>query len=287
VLADGLSGPVQLTQTGQVSNSGSNYYRSNGPGTVPRPTSIDLFRNGVYNKTFTQLKAEAIMVFEEIFQRMKARETPPRTNNPKDYLLYINRNFTGRGNGMNIMRFYTHNLGMYQFLAMYGYQYPNLYPYSGNCTVIAIIRISLFERLTHGKFRNSVSFVVQGKNRVQNNRVYSGQTEVCHYGLRTHNMSPPERLSGGNFQRATHRPWEYLRTMSNITTYGKIYDVLSANSIFRAKQRAVRNQRFSSRKQILNSFSFLIKQHMNYETKQLHNHILGPTPVTHNPQMNG
>lgn len=260
---------------GNQHNLGINYESSNGT------YSGDLFRDGIYNKTFIQLKKMARQVFDDIYQTMLNRETPPQNGTAKDYLLYVNRNFTGRGN-VNKMLFYTHNLGMYQFLAMFGYHSntATLYPYSGNCTIIAIIRISLFERLTQGKFRNQISFVSQSKE-------VNGQQQVCHYGLRTHNMTPKERYAGGNFQASTHRPFAYLKTMSNISSYTKMYDVLSANSIFRAKRRALRNQRLPSRLQVLEAFSQLIKTEMDYETQQLHNHVLGSTvPITHHPNLN-
>lgn len=269
---------MNLRVTGNLRNGGTNYHGANGS------YSGDLFRDEIYNKTFTQLKNYARRVFNQIYEFMLRRENPPANGaSPKDYLLYINRNFTGRGNGTNIMRFYTHNLGMYQFLAMFGY-YPQqrlLYPFSGNCTIIAIIRISLFERLTEGRFRNYISFVAQSKN-------VNGQQQICHYGLRTRNMTPEERRSGGNMQTTTG--YNYLMTMSNISSYAKMYDVLSANSVFRAKQRATRNGHLPSRLQVLEAFSQLIQGEMNAESRQLHNHVIAGRvnrrPLSYTPGLN-
>jgi hypothetical protein len=155
-----------------------------------------------------------------------------------------------------------------------------LFPFTGNCKIIAIIRISLFERLTNGRFRNHISFVSQAKN-------INGKQQICHYGIRTRNMSPPERYTGGNFQKATYEPFKYLQTMSNTSNFAKMYDVLSANSIFRAKQRAKRNQTYNSRVQVLEAFSMQIKEHMNTETSKLHNHVLqNSTPLSRNISLN-
>ena len=271
-------------------NTGANYfYNESDPGArashkniIPlrtsytkRPLSVDFFKNDVYNKTYTQLKKLAKSKFDEIYRDMIARETPPLNGSVKEYLKYVNRNFTGRGN-TNIMKFYTHNLGIYQFLAMYGYHNPTktVYPYSGNCTIIAIFRIALLERLSKGKFRGDLSFVVQSKN-------VNGTQEVCHYGLRSKNMSIANRKSGGNMQGVTGYPGYY--TMANISTYNKMYDVLTTNSIYRAKLRAERDQRFVSRKQILNAFSNTIT--LNNETRKIHSHKMNSV-TSHTPGLN-
>lgn len=249
---------------------GANYLQdSNGQGTHKNSgkfaQSYDMFKNNVYNKSFTELKKLAKSTFEKIYNDMISRETiPSKLNDPKTILNYINRNFTGRGN-TDIMQFYTHNLGIYQFLSMYGYRNGIMYPFSGNCTVIAIFRISLYERLTQNKLRRNIQFVASSKH-VDNSQ------EVCHYGLRTKNMKVNERIAGGNFQLQTTPQWAYLTTVSSIEDYNKIYDVLSANAMYRAKLRANRNQPDPSRKRVLNSFSSIIKQYMNYETQMLHNH---------------
>lgn len=244
--------------------------------------SFDIFRENKIKMSFKELKKYADEVFESIYNKMISREPipNPREATAKDYLNYVNRNFTGRGNGMNIMTFYTHNLGMYQFLAMYGYNSQTLtaIPFTGNCTVIAILRISLFERLTEGRFRDNISFISQSK-------IVNNKQEICHYGLRTRNMRLNERLAGGNMQKATG--YAHISTMSDVSSYSKMYDVLSANSIFRAKKRATTNQGINvTRINALNALSSLIKSDMDVNTAQLHNHRLAHGPLSFTPGLN-
>lgn len=249
---------------------GANYWVSSSGNSTHKygyqPTSLDIFKDSVYDKSFATLKKLAKPVFDKMYFDMISREAPPKdVSNPKTVLSYVNRNFTGRGN-TDIMNFYTHNLGVYQFLAMYGYRNGYMIPFTGNCTLIAIFRLALYERLTHSTNRN-LQFVVSSKH------VNNGQ-EVCHYGLRTKNMTAQERANGGNFQRQTTPKWGYLTTVSAIDDYSKMYDVLSANGTYRAKLRANRNKENKETRSILNAFSNTIKAHMSRESQLLHNHVV-------------
>ena len=228
--------------------------------------SLDIFKNTVYDKSFTALKKVAKDVFDRMYLDMISRESPPKDmSDPRAVLAYVNRNFTGRGD-TDVMTFYTHNLGIYQFLAMYGYANGYMYPFSGNCAVIAIFRLALYEKLTNSKSRN-VQLVASSK------RINNGQ-EICHYGLRTRNMTKQERVNGGNFQYHTRENWAYLTPISSINDYNKMYDVLSANGVYRAKLRANRNKVNKGTRAVLDAFSNTIKAYMMHESKLLHNHVV-------------
>jgi GNAT superfamily N-acetyltransferase len=226
--------------------------------------SLDVFKNTVYDKSFPELKKIAKSVFDTMYLDMISREPPPKdVSDSRTVLAYVNRNFTGRGN-TDIMRFYTHNLGVYQFLAMYGYTNGYIYPFSGNCAVISIFRLALYEKITNSANRN-VQLVASSK-RINNSQ------EICHYGLRTKNMTKQERVNGGNFQYHTRENWGYLTPISSINDYNKMYDVLSANGVYRAKLRANRNKLSRDTRYALNAFSNTIKAYMFRESKLLHNH---------------
>ena len=112
-----------------ISKIGANYYQNqNGKGKHKtnnrmKPTTRDIFRFGVYDMTFKELKKLARQQFDKMYTPIKEKlemEVKRNELTPKLILNTINKNFQG-GDGEKGLSFFGHNMGMYQYLAMIGF----------------------------------------------------------------------------------------------------------------------------------------------------------------------
>jgi hypothetical protein len=257
-------------------------------------TTLDIFRSGVYDLSFTELKKLARTRFDEMYEPIKkkivakiVRDRSTNNLSPKVILNIINTNFKGR-NEKNGLTFFGHNMGMYQYLAMLGlFQNGNgekeLKAYTGNCTMIALFKIAFYVKIIDDfELRGMEQFNTHIQLLSQAKYVQNSGPEVCHYGLRAKGMNIKERFNGGDFQRQTYESYGYIETASVINDFTRMYDVLTANAVYRAKHRAGRNQGDNfTRSDALNELTNRLTPHMDPETLLLHGHRLS-TRVSYN-----
>lgn len=244
-------------------------------------TTLDLFKAGVFNKSFKDLKKLARERFDIMYKPVKKelKKIKKSELSAKTILNAINRTFKGRSQN-NGLDFYGHNMGMYQYLAMFGHNDATgqLLPYTGNCTMITLFRLAFYDKFVENLNMN-LSFRRELKTQIellaQAKYVKNTGPEVCHYGLRAKDMNIRERFNGGNFQKQTYKPFGYLETASVIDNFTRMYDVLSANAMYRSKYRAVRNQGNNlTRSEALYELTNRLSMYMDAETLALHGHRL-------------
>lgn len=239
------------------------------------PTTLDIMRKEIYNLSWNDLQNYATDIFDNYIYEIIGNKLPKSFNHEfkrkynnqsfkardvVDIMNFINTNFVGRSGQGDIMTFYGHNLGMFQFLAMYGYINQKVIPFTGNCTVIAIIRLTIYEKITQGKLRR-LKLLVQSKMMEQTN----GSTceEVCHYGLVADGMNKASRQIGGNIPS--------IQTVNEISNYQDIYDILTTNAVMRAQHRFNRNKS-SILQRKLYMFNKKLEEVMSHEAKTIHGH---------------
>lgn len=244
-------------------------------------TTLDLFKAGVFNKSFKDFKKLARERFDIMYKPVKKelKKIKKSELSAKTIMNAINRTFKGRSQNDGL-DFYGHNMGMYQYLAMFGHNESTnkLLPYTGNCTMITLFRLAFYDKFVNN-LNMSMSFRRELKTQVellaQAKYVKNTGPEVCHYGLRTKGMNIRERFNGGDFQKQTYRPFGYLETASVIDDFTRMYDVLTANAMYRAKHRAVRNQGNNlTRSEAMYELTNRLSRYMDAETLALHGHLL-------------
>ena len=243
----GLVTPEQLNEILR-SQLGQNYFvyeRNKKPthklGADVKATTADVFRTKYIGNTFDDLKNYASEVFNSMYTALSNKPGIQNISTApvRRILPFIATHFSERYvEGDDLERwlaFNDHNLGIYQYLAMYGIKYEeeygrwHIYPHSGNSTIVALLRLSLYERLTRSTRRQGLLLAVQG-------RQIDNREEVCHYGLLSKNLR----------NKGTPEDLELIGIRNNMPTtylsgYRNIYDVLSTNAIYRAIKRAQRN----------------------------------------------
>ena len=265
------------------SRVGRNYYiyehtrqPTHRPGFLVKAQSADVFRTNFIDYTFNDLKNYASKeVFNSMYTALSNKPGMPdiSTASVGEILTFISTHFSERyveGDDLEIwLTFANHNLGIYQYLAMYGIKYQeeydrwHIYPHSGNCTMVALLRLSLYERLTRSTRRQGLLLAVQGKQ-------IESREEVCHYGLLSDDLlmsTPFARQLTGTFNR--------MKTSRYLYDYSDIYDVLSANAMFRGILRAQRNHgEQSDAVQFIHRLSYEIRKDFTSQTVKTHLHNL-------------
>lgn len=283
-----FSGKEKLTEkvsTEFLKRAGANYLTNQtGSGrhvknNTTQFTTLDLFKAGVFNKSFKDLKKLARERFDIMYRPVKKelKKIKKSELSAKTIMNAINRTFKGRSQNEGL-DFYGHNMGMYQYLAMFGHKDRELLPYTGNCTMIALFRLAFYDKFV-GNLNMSLSFQRELKTQIellsQAKYVQNTGHEICHYGVRAKDMSIRERYNGGNFQRQTYEPFGYLETASAIDDFTRMYDVLTANAMYRAKHRAGRNQGNNlTRGEAMYELTNRLSRYMDAETLALHGHRL-------------
>ena len=280
----GLVTQAQLHQIVGRNEMGKNYYNTPaGESThvVNRgaiASTVDLFRTKYIGNTFDRLKAYASSIFDSMYTALSKKIGMPDipTASVGEILTFIathfSQSFVERDDLEKWLAFNKHNLGIYQYLAMYGVKHHleepdgsrwkwHVYPHSGNCTMVALFRLSLYERLTRSMKRAGILLAVQG-------RQIDNREEVCHYGLLSKNLR----------NKGTPEDLELIGIRNNMPTtylsgYRNIYDVLSTNAIYRAIKRAQRNYGEQSEEvEFINNLSSEIRKDFTAQTVKAHFH---------------
>ena len=283
----------RLNNNQNVKKYGFNYYGV--AGNVSHPTnhkpfsavtleyqSHDIFKSTSYSKTYDQLKTELLEKFDVIyngfltFARSRLITNSASTN---VQILDAVSTYFDRGGQFT---FYTHNNGLFQWLAMLD---RAGHPFTGNCTVLEIFRVSIYERFTKSKKR-TIEFVPQGRLKPLLNNPFGAvgeqRVEVCHYGMKMVGMTVNQQERSGFFPSNRYPGLEAYNVpnKSQQYQYQTMFNVLTTNVIFRAKRRAIRNAKNSPTiLQNLQRLSTILETRMkvNPNSVTLHRHHQNPT----------
>lgn len=210
--------------------------------------TMDQFKEGVFTLTYHDLQAK----LHEIINKVAKEVVDNLGNKPKTlYNIYMSILDVIGLSGPAKTKYWNSgnpgNNGIFQYLATYALKNAQLFPFSGNCTVATMLRIALFEKLTVSKHRWALNYKIYFRTDKKRSIIYD---EVCHHAALLKNLTGEDAKRSGNYTATIsttyHNATQYLKTMNTSTlnwgkTYVNMYDVLTTNSIFRAKKRATRD----------------------------------------------
>jgi hypothetical protein len=277
-------------------NTGANYfYNERQPNVTHPPRNIpnrskfgtyDIFRIG-YNDTFEELKIQLLREFDIIYTAWLSQANAGSFTSPLDVINSIVK-FFGRNNviirGTAYMNFYRANNGLFQWLTM---KDPSGNIHTGNCTIIMLFRLAIYEKYTKGQARY-ITFVPESKmSRANYQNPFSVSDEICHYGFRMQGMTNQQQINAGVFSVAKvyNRAGQIVPAYPHLknqlllgknTDYGYHYDTmfnqLTTNMIYRARFRAQRNNSTGVVEGELDKMSTFLLAMMNPHSKMLHYH---------------
>jgi len=270
---------------------GSNYFPTHDPKKGNLPGSFDIFMESHVLKSFEELKIDLVKqinyVMKTVLDKNKVIKNVHNTKlvptNIISVLNNINKSFE-RNQDDTMFTFWTHNMGMYQYIALLGPHekkgYTQLSRFTGNCAIKTMFRIMIFQYITKSYFTNVLNLVSQTKP----STTFTNKLEVCHYGLRAKNMTANERMKGGNFQNATFSVWSYMQTALSSKELIDIYDIMSTQSMFRAKLRLKRNKN-NNKVDDLRTLNDFFKNYMKTNVYITHKHVVN-NPISINNKLN-
>jgi hypothetical protein len=277
--------------------TGSNYFHNNFQPNVTHPPrnitnrskfgTYDIFRSGLYNKTYEELKTQLLQEFDIIYNAWLSQTDVNPDSSPLDIINSVVK-FFGRNsvviNGVSYMNFYGANNGLFQWLTMND---PSGNIHTGNCTIIMLFRLAIYERYTKSKARY-ITFVPESKkSRANYQNPFSVSNEVCHYGFRMQGMTNQQQLNAGVFTVAKYQnasgqlqpSYPHLKNQyllgknSNFSYhYDAMFNQLTTNMIYRARFRAQRNNSTGVLEGELNKMSEFLLSRMNPHSRILHYH---------------
>lgn len=261
--------------------------------TLNRFNSVDIFRSNMYKLSFEQLRVSITRFINRLTLKISdyMPNGPLNSKKSKEIMSGIN-NFFEKEHPVN---FYHGNNGMYQWAAMFGRRKDLAFIHPGNCTVIAILKLTFFEKLTHSKRRPDIFF--RPARKVSLARAFPRSTEICHYGLRVRNATPSENFRGGVYNALRNTRYNYLKSLkvglgTPDVQYLHMYNQLTTNSIFRGIQRMVRNTHYPgvvdhTRYYTIRKMSDGIEGRIDNTSKVLFRHIMPIITDTGSLNLNG
>jgi len=260
---------------------GMNYHLPNNirfphpqPGVMRKFTTHDHFIEGIYTLSYNSLKQLLFYDFDIIYNVWE-QQFQALNPTPLDIINNITRyfNYGLTINGIPCMSSYQGNNGLFQWLAMYGNDRTQVHP--GNCVILMLFRLAIYERYTKGKQR-LITFLPQGKQVI--NEGFHG-LEICHLGFGMMGMTPQNAYNSGIFTVDPRSRYPYLhnynfgnKQLDYKYQYSVMYNQLTTNMIFRAKKRAQRSNNSGKVLQQLEKMSVLLQHPMNVKSRSLHSH---------------